>query len=310
MRSYFAHLETLTSSPNPITSRPVYRASAIFPAIQQKEISTRLLFLGYWMLKRNVDKLASIITLRSTEGTVLARSTFTITEAKAYRVELSDLLEQATIPKAEIFEGSIEIEFFALSNLVFPYPAVVVNYYGQAFSTVVHTAQRTYNDFEDLQKNSQTSVPESGFNIYANSKEEPIIGLINGPLAQEKGQIEFQFFNHKGETLEFTKDLGMLPPYQTTLVYPAREIDLEAFLDNQMGACKTKFNVNWIFPRLLVGNYHFSPPGLSITHSYYDCSEATSKSNYWHTPEPDWEPASLMVPVWVTEKYFTTIYFY
>jgi hypothetical protein len=161
-----------------------------------------------------------------------------------------------------------------------------------------------------MQKNSQTDVPESGFNVHVDDNNEPFISLINGPVAQENANIEMKFFNSVGKELTHTKSLGTLVPYQTIFLYPAREIELEDFLKHQPGACKVKFNLNWIFPRLLVGNRQKNPHAFVITHSYYDCSAATADNNYWRPSEPDWEPASLMIPVNLQDSHFTNIYFY
>lgn len=305
MRTYYAHLETLTPEVNKLSAHPNFRSSAIFPIMKEPGLNVRLLFMGYWLLKRKIDHLASVITLRSREGTPIARKTLTIADAKAYRIELSDLL-----PEDVVFEGSLEIEFYSTENLVFPYPAVVINYYGDNFSSVVHTAQRIYNDYEDLQKNSQTSVPESGFNIYVNDSYEPFLGLINGASGVEDARMELEFFNHKNQTFTFTKELGTLKPYETTFIHPAREFDLRSFLDGQVGSCKAHFDVNWIFPRLLVGNQNRNSPMLSITHTYYDCSTADSKGDYWYPPESEWHPASLMFPLFLADDRYTNLYFY
>lgn len=310
MRSYYAHLQTTMPAVGEVISKPVYRSSAIFPVVHRAGVFTRLLFLGYWMLKRNIDQIATVVTLRSDGGEVLARQLMTITEAKAYRIELSHLLQMHGIPEHDPFEGSLEIEFFASSNLVFAFPAVVINYYGPAFSSVVHTAQRIYNDYEDMQRNSQTNVPESGFNVHVDEKSEPFIGLINGAMMQENALIKLEFYNREGMILEYSKSLGCLKPYENRMLFPAGEIDLQAFLGGHEGACKAKFNVNWIFPRLLVGNQLKDPQALSITHSYYDCSAAASPSDYWGAAEPEWHPASVMLPLWLDDVHFTNVYFY
>lgn len=311
MRSYYAHLDTAMGVQNKtIPSRPVFRSSAIFPVLQLPGISSRILFMGYWILKRNIQQIASVITLRSTDGRVLSRTNMTITEAKTYRIELSDQLTNAGLPPDEPFTGSLEIEFFSNTNLVFPYPAVSVNYYGPAFSSTVHTAQRVYNDFDDMRNNSQTSVPESGFNIYADDNREPILGLINGPLAVPDCTLQMQFFNIDGEVLNYTLQLGEMKPYQAHIIYPARIVDLEGFLKGEVGAGKVRFNVNWIFPRLLVGNIQKSPAAVTITHTYYDCTAAQSESDYWLATQEKWYPASLMIPLRITENAFTNAYFY
>lgn len=308
LKSYYSHLETTTAAKVP-TARPVLRASAIFPMLHFDDVTSRIIFMGYWMLKRNIPQIMAVVTLRSQEGKVLNRESFTIVEPKAYAVELSDLLLGFGFSLDKPFYGSMEIEFFSTVNLVFPYPAVAINYYGPHFSSVVHTAQRVYNDFEDMQANSRSHVPESGFNVHVGEDFEPFIGLINGPIAVSNALIDLHFYNVDHELMSYELYLGTLEPYQTHVIYPAQLLDLKTFLKGQIGAGKIDFQVNWIFPRLLVGNLHRDPNAVTITHSYYDCSEATEESNYWLPNQPQWFPASLMIPVLIKDQ-FTNIYFY
>lgn len=310
MRSYYAHLATTAAPTGAISPRPTFRSSAIFPVLQETGISSRILFMGYWILKRNIKEIASVVTLRDLKGTILSRHNFTITEAKTYRIELADEMERAGMDRNSAFQGSLEVEFFSTQNLFFPYPAAVINYYGPAFSTVVHTAQRVYNDFEDMVKNSQTSVPESGFNLYADEDKEPFMGLINGSAAVEHSTMRLQIVNHEQETMECQIELGPLAPYETRWIYPARHCDLKRFLEGRPGAAKAHFDVDWIFPRLVVGNIHHNLPALTITHTYYDCSDAGEESDYWRPEEPGWHAAALMVPAEVARNHFTNIYFY
>lgn len=310
MRSYYEHLETAQGKIQVIPPKPTVRSSAIFPVMNLPGITTRILFMGYWILKRNINAILAVVNLRSEKGDLIGRETFTITEPKTYRIELQDQLKKAGFLADTLFYGSLEIEFFSTVNLVFPYPAVVVNYYGPRFCTVVHTAQRIYNDFEDLNKNSQTIVPESGFNIYADQKREPFIGLINGAESVENCEIKFEFFNIEGKNLQGTLSLGTLSAYETRFIYPAREFPLQDFLGNEAGTGKIYFQVNWIFPRLLVGNVEKQLPALSVTHSYYDTTGAGKKSDYWKPAEPGWHAAALMVPCAMKENHYTNIYFY
>lgn len=310
MRSYYAHLTTTASAPQgAIAPRPVFRSSAIFPVIRQKEISSRVLFMGYWILKRNIHEISAVITLRNEKGGILARNTLLINEAKTYRIELDDQLEKAQFKDAS-FSGSLEVEFFSTQNLFFPFPAAVINYYGPNFSTVVHTAQRVYNDFEDMARNSQTDVPESGFNLYANDTTEPFIGLINGSAEVPKSTMQLQFVNHRQEEMTCTIDLGKLAPYETKWIYPAGHCDIKSLFEGKAGAAKIDFQVDWIFPRLVVGNFHHKIPALSITHTYYDCSKADTDSDYWKSKEPEWHAAALMVPGELANNHFTNVYFY
>lgn len=311
MRSYYAHLENAILQPHvKIPPRPVFRSSAIFPMIAFPGISARILFMGYWILKRHIHEIAAQINLRSKDGVLLNRTSLLIQEPKTYRIELSDQLKAAGLCAEEPFVGSLEVEFFSTANLVFPYPAVVINYYGPAFSSVVHTAQRIYNDFEDMRNNSQTHVPESGFNLYADSDHEPFFSIINGAEEVKNALVTMEFYNKDNEKLTHEIAYPYLKPYETCLIYPSREINLHSFLKGQPGTAKIKFDVSWIFPRLLVGNIQHSLPAITITHTYYDCSGAMTESDYWRPAEEGWYPASLMIPVSIRENHFTKAYFY
>lgn len=310
MRSYYEHLETASGAKKAVTPKPVFRSSAIFPVFNLPGISSRILFMGYWILKRNIKHVATVVTLRSLTGEPLFREQFLIEEAKTYRVELSDYLEKSGFSPSEEFVGSMEVEFFSTNNFVFPYPATAINYYGPQFCSIVHTAQRVYNNFEDMQNNTQTQVPESGFNIYCSDDEEPFFALINGPESAIDFKIGMQFFNADKETLSHELNLGNLKPYQTVVVYPAQHVDLKSFLKGKVGAGKINFKLKWIFPRLIAGNVNHSLPAVNITHTYYDCSAAQAKSDYWLESQPQYYPATLMIPVAIANSQFTNIYFY
>lgn len=313
MRSYYEHLQMSVSGEKKkavIAPKLTFRSSAIFPVMNRPGISSRILFLGYWILKRHIKQIAAVVTLRSETGDTLYRSNLLIEQAKTYRIELADLLLGMGRPSEDLFTGTLEIEFFSTANLVFPYPAVVINYYGPNFCSVVHTAQRVYNDFEDMRNNSQCKVAESGFNIYAEEDQEPFFGLINGPQPVDDCKVSMKFYNADKEVLPFELNLGKQGPYQLQMIYPSRHIDLKGFLKGKVGAGKIQFNVNWIFPRVLVGNINRSLPAVTITHTYYDCSQSESDSDYWLPTLPEWHPAALIVPMAIQGEQFTNIYFY
>lgn len=310
MRSYYAHLKQVYSKEKTPTTKPIFRASAIFPVINAEEISTRLIFLSYWHIKRNIQDITQLTTLRDEKGSVLYRDVSEIKESKAFRIELKDLLASCNHDPSKIFHGSLEIEFFSSKPLFYPYPAVSINFYGKNYSSVVHTAQRVYNDFEDMQTNSLQKVPEGGFNIYANEHQEPFIGLVNGPIEEEQAVIDFTFVNADNETMHFEHLLGKLTPYETRIIYPAREVPLAKFLKGKAGTVKAKFSLQWIYPRLLVGNIQNDPKILSITHSYYDCSDAKEKTDFWLEETEGWHAAALMIPLKVSSAVTTDICLY
>lgn len=310
MRSYYSHLQNTSSSQDPIAVKPILRTSSIFPVFQEEGITTRLLFMGYWFVKRNIESLTQITSLRDANGKLLTRQVSPLTETKAYRIELSELLGLAGKDPNENFKGTIELEFYSLQNLFFPFPAVVVNYYGDNFSTVVHTAQRVYNNYEDMLANGETKVPEAGFNIYANDDYEPFVTMINGPEMCPNSHLHIECFNCNGHVMKETLLLGDLQPYSMRTLPLTELLPLKSFLGNHVGTMRISFDVRWVFPRLLVGNRQKNPPALAITHTYYDCTRAASTSDYWYAHNDEWYTASLMLPICAQDNAQTKFYFY
>jgi hypothetical protein len=284
-------------------SYTTHRSSAIFPAFQSPEVFTRLIFLGYWQLKRQIPEIQAQVSIREGSGALLTQKKWVIGSAKAYQIELKEFIAR------EQFTGTIELEFSSSSDLVFPYPAVTVNYYGPAFSTVVHTAQRTYNDAEDLKRNSVQHVPESGFTIYSNQNIEPFVSLINGRKPQPAQTAALIFYNADGEAKSIDISLDPFDSYELRLLYLREWIDLPSFLKGKPGTCKLDFQLQDIFPRLLAGNRIKSPPAYVISHTYYDCSRSNSPSDFWSPSDPAWHPASLMFPI-MGGSHFTSIDLY
>ena len=59
MKSYIEHIQSTSKNIKDINikkvpSKCVFRSSAIFPIFVNKNLNARLLFLGYWMIKKNI----------------------------------------------------------------------------------------------------------------------------------------------------------------------------------------------------------------------------------------------------------------
>src|ERR1700733_5282582 len=102
MRSYYAHLQTTLPSEGAISPKSIFRSSAIFPVIHSSLLKSRLLFLGYWMLKRHIKEIGCVVSLRNLKGAILSRRFLQIQEAKSFRFEVEEELQRA----AEQFEDS------------------------------------------------------------------------------------------------------------------------------------------------------------------------------------------------------------
>lgn len=134
--------------------------------------------------------------------------------------------------------------------------------------------------------------------------------MVNGGEAIDGSKIKMYFYNQDHEILTHELDLGRTNPYETRIIYPAQIVDLQKFLKGKPGAAKVQFDLKWVFPRLLVGNINHRLPAVTITHTYYDCTEAAADSDYWRPSESIWYPASLMIPLTIENDHFTNVYFY
>ena len=179
-----------------INRKPIFRSSAVFPVIQNNFYSTNILFLGYWLIKRKIREVTILVTLRNSSGVIIKRNSLLIDSPKSYSIELHSLLKNTSHQESN-FLGSIELEIFSTQDMIFPYPALTLNYYGDNFNTCVHTLGRIYNDFEDLHENETFRVPESGFDIHANDDVEPFLSFVNGPLPSSNPLISYVITNLK-----------------------------------------------------------------------------------------------------------------
>ncbi len=313
MKSYHKHLETTrTLEKAPSSDRkPVFRSSAIFPVVQKKDFFTRICFLGYWVLKREIREVAFLYTLRNLKGEILKRDTWTIDTGKAFVIELSSLLGKIDFHPDETFYGSVELEIFSTQNLIYPYPAFVLSYYNENFSTSVHTASRIYNDVEDWRENDETSVPESGFDIYGDDDLSPFIAFTNGPFAEAGPKIDYKIINHKGRIFEGKIKLKPLAPFETSFLFLKDVIpNLPSMLEGKPGAIKVTHAFKGFFPRFLVGNFQDRPTTASITHTYYDCTSLRRESDYWKTKDERFHSGSIFVPLFIEKDFFTEVIFY
>lgn len=312
MKSYYSHLSSRLEFGEKleISRKPILRSSAIFPVFKNKSTSSRILFMGYWLIKRNIPEVHILITLRLENGNILYRQSKIISSVQAFSIELDFLLNEISYID-DNFVGSIEIEFQTTRDMVFPYPALVLEYFGKNFNTCVHTTQRIYNDFDDLNDNEQFSVPESGFDIYCDGQLEPFLAFVNGPLLNNSGKLVYEITNHKSEKFSGEFKIGKILPYETKFIkFSNYIVNLDKILDNTSGTISIKHNFEGFYPRFLVGNFQSNFPSVSFTHSYYDCTDCDDESDYWNRIDSNLYDSSVYVPLFLKDDFYTNLIIY
>lgn len=312
MKSYYKFLESSQAAGVAVSDvrKPVYRSSAIFPVLETKDIHSRILFMGYWNLKREIREVTLLHTLRDQKGLILKRFSGLIDTTKAFSIEVGEILEEARRGGID-FIGSLEIEVFSTRNLVFPYPAFVLCYYNDRFSTAVHTVGRIYNDIEDWKENEETPVAESGFDVYPDANRRPFVAFTNGPLADPSPKLEVDIVKPGGLTVT-SGDIRLAPlaPFETVFLSLRDHLDFSK-LNGEAGTIKMRHAFKGFFPRLVAGNFQDGPStSVSVTHTYYDCSSQCADTDYWKRTDPQYHDASILVPVFSDERRFTELAFY
>ena len=257
MKSYYDHLTTrLEFGEKTVdTRKPIFRSSGIFPVKKNHYINTNILFLGYWHLKRNITEISSVVTLRNKDGKSIKQTFLPIKEPKSYSIKLSEYLENTDFENQSDFLGSLEVEFYSVQDLVYPYPALVLNYFNDNFNTSVHTLERIYNNLDDMMENDAFEVPESGFDIHSTDDISSFLSFVNGPLENDNVKLDYTIINHESKKSYGSINLGRVKPYQTIWLQLDDYIkNLSDFLSKESGAISVKHNLKGFYPRFLVGN--------------------------------------------------------
>ena len=308
MRSFYSHLEAVQSIGEEISStqKPTYRSSAIFPVQHNEKFTSKIIFMGYWLLKRNIKEIGILYTLRNESGQILSRKNSVIDSHKAFSISLEEFLDKLS----ENFVGSLELEIFSTRDLVFPYPAFVLVYHSDKFSSVVHTVGRIYNDIEDLVGNEEYVVRESGFDIYGDPNLQSFLALTNGPEANEKPTFSYELNTKSGVTHTGNFILNSLAPYQTVFVDLTEKMKLTERLNGEIGSVKLGHNMHGFFPRFVVGNIQRDIGQISITHSYYDCSPLNDAKSFWNRIDEKFNDSAVAIPLYITNDFYTRVVVY
>ena len=289
-----------------LTQKPTFRSSAIFPVLHNRHYSSKVIFMGYWLLKRNIKEIGLLYTLRDAKGTILSRKYLLIDSAKAFSIQLGEFTDLT----GDDFTGSLELEIFSTQDLVYPYPAFVLVYFGEHFSTAVHTVGRIYNDIEDLSKNEEYKVRESGFDIYGGEGYSPFVAFTNGPVPNAAPELSYELNNAKREATKGTFRIPALQPFETVFLKLQEHIPLQQFLGDEAGSIKLGHNFEGFFPRFAVGNFEEKTTAISITHSYYDSSEINDSHAFWNRKDELLNDSSVSIPLYITGDLYTRIAVY
>tara|TARA_B100001123_G_scaffold444954_1_gene595189 strand:- start:327 stop:1904 length:1578 start_codon:yes stop_codon:yes gene_type:complete len=309
MKTYQDHIRsTQNLKRNNVSRKPVLRSSAIFPFLLNNSLDTNILFLGYWLIKRNIKEVTILITIRSESGSILKREIKTIDRVQAYKISLKKMLNKKIFKN--LFMGSIELEVFSLQDMVYPYPAFVINFETKDASSMVHTCGRIYNDLEDYKSNSKIKIPESGFDIIPEREFMPFFSFVNGAYPIKSQNIKLQLLNFEGEKLNKKIHLKKVLPYETKFIFFLNSNE-KKFFKGKKGTVIINHDLKGFFPRFLSGNINKSKSKTSLTHTYYDTSKLKNKFSFWKNPNTkQFYDSSVSFPLFYKNNSYTEFAIY
>ena len=274
MKSYLEHLKSTNVKVNPIS---IFRSSAIFPIICNKSIDCKIHFLSYWFIKKKIKEIQCKYTIRNQKGEIIVTKNFLINSTKSYEISCKKVLNFKFIK----FIGSIEIEFFSSHNLLYPYPAVIINYDTVINNSYVHTCGRIYNNLQDKLANTIKLVPESGFDIIPNKNYTPFFAFVNGKEKIVNQKIKIKLINCFGDVLIKKIQLSNINEYQTEFIFFLDKNE-KKFFKNKKGTVVITHNFKSFYPRFLCGNFKNNLSAVMLTHSYYDLND-----KFWLNPNKE-----------------------
>ena len=208
------------------------------------------------------------------------------------------------------FCGSPELEIFSARDLVFLYPAFVLNYYGGESVASVHTTDRVYNDIEDLQTNEAKIVAECGFDILSGDAYAPFFAFVNGVYAYGSQPIRWSIVDEHDYVTHGESKLTNVKPYSTHFIDLREYIDLNAILHGEKGTIELKHNFRGFFPRFVGGNFEDRHHTLNITHTYCDNSDVSDTGAYWGNTDERLYDSAVFAPLFLEHGQYTHPVFY
>jgi hypothetical protein len=246
----------------------IHRSSLLVPTIPNTQVS--ISFLNHFLFKRNNQNVGLRLTAVDTAGARINSRLFPIDEPRVYTFHL----QRDFCPSA----SSFLVEFFSSSNIVIPFPAVMVNHRGPKSYSTVHSFNRVLNDiFEDDEINT-VQVEEGAIDIAQDSRASTFFTVFAG---QNRLQDEIGL-RFKNNSTSVSKRIPVDIPRLTHQSFSLGSVFPE--IEHQQGVLLIQQpRQDMFYGRLLVGQT--LPNGdLSANHSYYDNSQIAGE--YWDDSHP------------------------
>lgn len=242
----------------------VLRSSAIFYCRKGDGFETTISFVNYWMIKRAMSVMI-VASTRDMDGNLIKRE-----EIKIGPQQVINYRPKIGIDK---FEGSVEIEVFALQNMVIPYAAMVGIYRSPKGISMVHSYARAYSRYEVEERRTINRGEEACWSLRDNVDIQSFCVFHNGPREVAAQTSALHIVNRAGEEHKIEIPIPALPPYASTKLYPSDYFEnLVRFLGGETGQASLSFILGEGFTRMLVGHERRDGTDFQVTHSNFNYS--------------------------------------
>lgn len=240
------------------------RSSAIFPVRLRPGGNLIIAYLNYWAIKNRIDNVQRILRLYSSSGALAGRHVEKVmgTGATVSLVQTFSITDD--------FDGMLEIEFIALDNLRFPFPAIQGFYSdGRAFSSV-HSAGRTKNP-DEAQPVLASSI-ETNWICKFSETITPFFHVFSNGTASDTMKVEVAVLSPDKRVVASRTLANLFVGSFSSRLVAIDELFPELWNfgtqppDNSY--CRVTVPQSGIFPRLVVGNLHRATNFLEVTHSF------------------------------------------
>ena len=242
----------------------VLRSSGIFYYRRDENFRTTVTFMNYWKAKRDLD-VTVLASLRDMEGRLISREELPFDQCHVW-----NYAPETSTPS---FEGSVEIEVFALQNMVIPFAAIIAVYETDLAVSLTHNYARSYSSHEIEEGRTVTDGEESCWTLRDGQGTRSFAIFHNGIDPQPAQTASFTATRADGERRNVDVELPDLPSYASYKFVPADHFpDLDGYLDGQSGNGSLSYKLNKAFTRMLIGNERAATGDMQVSHSNFNYS--------------------------------------
>ena len=250
--------------------KTVHRSSLLVPALNGHR--SGISFLNHFLIKRNIPEVSCRITVVDDAGKRVAQNTVVVNEPRVYSIDLTSMFPN-------VKPNNFVVEFYSSQNLAIPFPAVMINHFGDGTVNMVHAYNRVLNDVFEQDNEVDLTPAESSIDVRIEKDVDTFVIFTSGP-APFRGKIEFEL-EQPGGKKSASVEVDM--PRLTQRSIGLKEV-FKNLSEGETGILRVMSPSQFLFfGRMLAGQK--SPDGaFAANHTYYD--GATTQAEYFPNNTP------------------------